>query len=94
MDLRGRSTVVLGFLINFSARENGFASATIELHPSCSCYDASLIRRLLDEERFLASHLAGYSDYQTKVGFRLILSYGDLAARRDLEKPPKELPTP
>jgi len=32
----------------------------------------ALIWRLLDEERFLADHLAGYSDYQTKVRFRLI----------------------
>jgi protein-S-isoprenylcysteine O-methyltransferase Ste14 len=32
----------------------------------------ALIWRLFDEERFLASHLAGYSEYQTKVKFRLI----------------------
>jgi protein-S-isoprenylcysteine O-methyltransferase Ste14 len=32
----------------------------------------ALIWRLLDEERFLANHLVGYSEYQTKVRFRLV----------------------
>jgi protein-S-isoprenylcysteine O-methyltransferase Ste14 len=32
----------------------------------------ALIWRLLDEERFLVNHLAGYSEYRTKVRFRLI----------------------
>src|ERR1022692_674236 len=32
----------------------------------------ALIWRLLDEERFLANHLAGYSEYQAKVRFRLM----------------------
>jgi protein-S-isoprenylcysteine O-methyltransferase Ste14 len=31
-----------------------------------------LIWRLLDEERFLATHLPGYSDYQKKVRHRLL----------------------
>jgi protein-S-isoprenylcysteine O-methyltransferase Ste14 len=33
---------------------------------------AGLVARLLDEERFLAGNLAGYSDYMRKVRYRLI----------------------
>jgi protein-S-isoprenylcysteine O-methyltransferase Ste14 len=32
----------------------------------------ALIWRLLDEERFLASNLAGYSEYQSRVVYRLV----------------------
>ena len=32
-----------------------------------------LIWRLLDEERFLATNLPGYSEYQQKVRYRLVL---------------------
>ncbi len=32
----------------------------------------ALIWRLLDEERFLARHLSGYIDYQTRVRYRLV----------------------
>jgi protein-S-isoprenylcysteine O-methyltransferase Ste14 len=31
-----------------------------------------LIWRLLDEERFLSQNLAGYTDYQGKVKYRLV----------------------
>ena len=31
-----------------------------------------LIRRLLDEERFLGQNLPGYTEYQTKVKYRLV----------------------
>ena len=32
----------------------------------------ALIWRLLDEERFLAKTLPGYSEYQTRVRYRLV----------------------
>jgi protein-S-isoprenylcysteine O-methyltransferase Ste14 len=31
-----------------------------------------LVWRLLDEERFLAANLSGYSEYQRKVRYRLV----------------------
>jgi protein-S-isoprenylcysteine O-methyltransferase Ste14 len=31
-----------------------------------------LVIRLLDEERFLAKNLAGYSEYQSKVRYHLV----------------------
>jgi len=31
-----------------------------------------IVWRLLDEERFLAENLCGYSDYQSKVKYRLL----------------------
>jgi protein-S-isoprenylcysteine O-methyltransferase Ste14 len=33
---------------------------------------AGLLARLLDEERYLAANLAGYTDYMRKVRYRLI----------------------
>jgi len=33
---------------------------------------AVIVWRLLDEERFLVEHLPGYSDYRTKVRYRLV----------------------
>jgi protein-S-isoprenylcysteine O-methyltransferase Ste14 len=36
-------------------------------------FAAILVWRLLDEERFLLGHLAGYADYRQKVRWRLIL---------------------
>jgi protein-S-isoprenylcysteine O-methyltransferase Ste14 len=32
----------------------------------------ALVWRLLDEERFLASHLPGYTAYQGRVRYRLV----------------------
>jgi protein-S-isoprenylcysteine O-methyltransferase Ste14 len=112
VSVAGDILIAVGFLIIFFVyRENGFASATIELAPDHKVISTGLyalvrhpmylggfimfvgiplalgswwgllvfalmipaiIWRLLDEERFLASNLAGYSEYLSRVTYRLI----------------------